>query len=97
MTLNKTFHALSDSTRRKILELLKKGDKSVNEIALNFDITLPSLSHHLTVLKNANLVIAQRRGQQIIYSLNLSVFEEISKELYGFFNKSKSKKYDKSN
>ena len=87
MTLNKTFNALSDPTRRKILELLKKKDMSVNEIALNFAITLPSLSHHLAALKNADLVIAQRRGQQIIYSLNLSVFEEVAKELYSFFNK----------
>ena len=87
MGLNKTFAALADQTRRKILELLKKKDMSVNEIALNFDITLPSLSHHLTVLKNASLVTTQRRGQQIIYSINLSVFEEVAKELYGFFNK----------
>ena len=87
MTLNNTFSALSDPTRRKILELLKKKDMSVNEIALNFDITLPSLSHHLTTLKSANLVTSRRKGQQIIYSLNLSVFEEIAKELYNFFNK----------
>ncbi len=87
MTLNNTFSALSDPTRRKILELLKKKDLSVNEIALNFDITLPSLSHHLTVLKNANLVTTRRKGQQIIYSLNLSVFEEISEEIINFFNK----------
>lgn len=87
MGLNKTFAALTDPTRRKILELLKKGDMPVNEIALNFDMTLPSLSHHLNTLKNADLVITQRRGQQIIYSLNLSVFEEVAKELYGFFNK----------
>ena len=87
MGLNKTFSALADPTRRKILELLKKKDLSVNEIALNFDITLPSLSHHLTTLKNANLVTSRRRGQQMIYSLNLSVFEEVAKEIYSFFNK----------
>ncbi|NUM25396.1 MAG: winged helix-turn-helix transcriptional regulator [Candidatus Buchananbacteria bacterium] len=87
MSLNKTFSALSDPTRRKILELLKKKDLSVNDIALNFSISLPSLSHHLTILKNAQLVTSQRRGQQMIYSLNLSVFEEIAKQLYGFFNK----------
>jgi len=91
MTLNNTFGALSDKSRRKILELLKKKDLSVNEIALNFDITLPSLSHHLTILKNADLVSTQRRGQQIIYSLNLSVFEEVAEELYSFFNKNKKK------
>ena len=93
MTLNNTFTALADPNRRKILKLLKKGDMSVNEISLNFDITLPSLSHHLNTLKNANLVSSQRRGQQIIYSLNLSVFEEVAKELYNFFNKTKGKKY----
>lgn len=91
MVLNNTFNALSDPTRRKILELLKKKDLSVNEIAVNFDITLPSLSHHLTILKNSNLVTTQRRGQQIFYSLNLSIFEEISQELYNFFNKTKKK------
>ncbi len=63
----------------------------VNEMALNFDITLPSLSHHLATLKNANLVTTRRRGQQIIYSLNLSAFEEVAKELYNFFNKNKKK------
>jgi len=91
MTLNNTFNALSDPSRRKILELLKKHDLSVNEIALNFDITLPSLSHHLTILKNTDLVSTQRRGQQIIYSLNLSVFEEVAEEIYNFFNKNKKK------
>ncbi|OGY45869.1 MAG: hypothetical protein A2731_01980 [Candidatus Buchananbacteria bacterium RIFCSPHIGHO2_01_FULL_39_8] len=60
---------------------------SVNEIAINFDMTLPSLSHHLTTLKNADLVTSRRRGQQIIYSLNLSVFEEAAKEIINFFNK----------
>lgn len=89
MTLNNTFFALSDPTRRKILQLLKKKDLPVNEIAINFDITLPSLSHHLTILKGADLVSTQRRGQQIIYSLNLSVFEEIAEEIYNFFNKNK--------
>jgi DNA-binding transcriptional ArsR family regulator len=87
MTLNYTFSALSDPTRRQILKLLKKKDLAVNEIAVNFDITLPSLSHHLAILKNADLVTTERRGQQIIYSLNLSVFEEITEEIYNFFNK----------
>ncbi|MFA5021976.1 MAG: autorepressor SdpR family transcription factor [Patescibacteria group bacterium] len=89
--MNKTFQALSDPTRRKILQLLKKKDLSVNEIGESFDITLPSLSHHLNTLKNADLVSAERKGQQMIYSLNLSVFEEISEELYNFFNKTNKK------
>ncbi len=87
MTLNKTIPALSDPTRRKILELLKKKDMAAGEIGKYFSITAPSLTHHLTVLKSADLVTSQRQGQEIIYSLNLSVFEEVAKSLIKFFNK----------
>jgi DNA-binding transcriptional ArsR family regulator len=87
MTLNNTLHALSDPTRRKILELLKKKDLAAGELAKNFSITLPSLSHHLGVLKQANLVTNRRQGQEIIYSLNLSVFEEMAEFLIKFFKK----------
>ena len=89
MTLNKTFSALNDPTRRTILDLLKKRDLSVAEIAQHFSITLPTLSHHLSALKDADLVTAQRQGTQMIYSLNLSVFEAVAKELYTFFNHKK--------
>ncbi|OGY48165.1 MAG: transcriptional regulator [Candidatus Buchananbacteria bacterium RIFCSPHIGHO2_01_FULL_47_11b] len=92
MTLSTTFSALADHNRRKILELLKKKNMSVNELASNFNISLPSLSHHLAKLREAGLVSTQRQGQQIFYSLNLSVFEEIAQDLYSFFN---SKKYGK--
>jgi ArsR family transcriptional regulator, arsenate/arsenite/antimonite-responsive transcriptional repressor len=85
MTLNITLQALSDPTRRKILELLKKKDLAAGEIARSFNITLPSLSHHLSVLKQADLVSSQRQGQEIIYSLNLSVFEEIAEKLIKYF------------
>jgi ArsR family transcriptional regulator len=85
--LTKTLQSLSDPSRRKILELLKKKDMSAGEIGKNFDITLPSLSHHLNKLKQADLVTSQRHGQEIIYSLNLSVFEEVSKMLVKFFRK----------
>ncbi len=86
MTLNLTFQALADPTRRRILELLKKKDLSAGEIGKNFEITLPSLSHHLGVLKQAHLVTSRRRGQEIIYSVNLSVFEEIAEKLIKFFS-----------
>lgn len=87
MTLNLTLQAMSDPTRRKILELLKKKDMPAGEIGKNFDITSPSLSHHLGVLKQANLVTFRRRGQELIYSLNLSIFEEIAEKLIKFFKK----------
>ena len=85
MTINKTFSALADPTRRKILEILKKKDLAAGEIGKNFKMTKPSLSHHLSILKNANLLTSQRQGQEIIYSLNTSVFEEVSKSLIKFF------------
>ena len=83
--LTKTFAALSDPTRQKILELLKKKDLPAGEIHKHLKITFPSLSHHLSVLKQAQLVTSRRQGQEIIYSLNLSVFEEVSKLLIKFF------------
>jgi len=87
MVLNKTLNALSDPTRRKILDLLKKKDLPAGEIGQHFNITLPSISHHLNILKQTDLVSSQRKGQQIIYSLNLSVFEEIAKILINYFKK----------
>ena len=87
MILNTTLQALTDPTRRKILEMLKKKDLPAGELGKNFKITLPSLSHHLSVLKQADLVTSQRQGQEIIYSLNLSVFEEMAEKLVKFFKK----------
>jgi len=87
MTLSKTMHALADPTRLKILEILKKKDLGVSEIAKNFTITSPSLSHHLNILKQADLVSFRREGQNLIYSLNLSVFEEVAEKLIKFFKK----------
>lgn len=85
--MDKVFKALSDSNRREILNLLKRKDMPVNEIQKHFKITGPSLSHHLDILKRADLVIAERRGQFIYYSLNMSVFEETVKMFIKFFKK----------
>ena len=80
-----TFKAFSDPTRRKILELLKKQEMSAGKIAEHFNITLPSLTHHFNILKQANLITQERRGQQIIYSLNLSVIEELIENYFKIF------------
>lgn len=85
--MDSLFKALSDPNRRKILNLLKKKDMSVSELQKHFKITGASLSHHLDILKRANLVIAERSGQFIIYSLNVSVFDEIMKFFLDTFNK----------
>lgn len=74
---NLTFKALSDPTRRKIIQLLKENDMTAGEIAEHFEMTKPSISHHLNMLKQAGLVSDERKGQNIYYSLNVTVFEEV--------------------
>ncbi|MEE1076339.1 MAG: autorepressor SdpR family transcription factor [Acutalibacteraceae bacterium] len=69
--------ALADPTRRKILELLKKRDMNAGEIAEEFNMTKPSISNHLSILKQAELVEADKQGQNVIYSLKTSVLEDI--------------------
>lgn len=76
---NDVFKALSDNTRRKILNLLKEKDLTAGEIAEHFNISKPSISHHLSILKQADLVIDERKGQFIYYSLNTSIVEDLMK------------------
>lgn len=77
MGISNTFAALAEPNRQKILALLKEKEMSVSEILAKLDITMPTLSHHLDILKKADLVSKRRDGQKIYYSLNLSIFEEI--------------------
>ena len=85
--MNEAFKALSDPSRRKILHLLKKKDLSAGEIADQFNMSKPSISHHLNLLKQANLVDSEKKGQQIIYSLNTSVFEDVITWFMDFLKK----------
>ena len=87
MSLSNTFAALSDENRRKILDLLKKRELPVSDIAKHLTITGATLSHHLDVLRRADLVSSRRDGQQIIYSVNLSAFEDISEKIMKFLRK----------
>ncbi|HEY1435045.1 MAG TPA: autorepressor SdpR family transcription factor [Thermoanaerobaculia bacterium] len=80
------FRALADPTRRRILSLLKKGSLSAGEIAEEFSISMASLSHHYAVLKGADLVRSERRGQRIVYSLNTTVFEDAASVLADLFH-----------
>ena len=79
------FKAISDPSRRKILKILQRGSRSAGELAEAFDFTKGSLSHHFNILKAANLVRCERRGQQIVYMLNMSVFEETVAMLLDLF------------
>lgn len=81
--------AISDPTRRKILDLLKKGEMSAGELGEHFDISGPSMSHHLSKLKAADLVIANRQGQSIRYSINTSVFDDAAQFIISFFQAKK--------
>jgi DNA-binding transcriptional ArsR family regulator len=76
MPLGLAFKALADKTRREILRLLRERDLTAGEIADRFEHTKPTISHHLNVLKQADLVQDVRRGQNIVYSLNTTVFQE---------------------
>lgn len=71
------FQALSNPYRRKIIRLLRWNNLSAGEIVAHFDIAQPSISRHLDVLKKAELVTTERRGNQIIYALNLSAIQEL--------------------
>jgi DNA-binding transcriptional ArsR family regulator len=77
MTMNDSFKALSDPTRRAIIKLLREKDRTAGEIAEQFDMTKPSISHHLNALKAAKLILDERQGQNIVYSLNTTVVQEV--------------------
>lgn len=87
--MNAVFKALNDPTRREILQLLQERDMTAGEIAEQFHISFPSISHHLDILKQANLVTAEKDGQYIYYSLNTTVVDEILKWLMQFKTKRK--------
>lgn len=82
--MNNLFKALNDSTRRQILDLLRGGDLNAGEIAERFDMTKPSISHHLDLLRQAGLVESVKQGQFIMYSLNTTVLDELLAWLMSF-------------
>jgi DNA-binding transcriptional ArsR family regulator len=88
--MNNLFKALNDPTRRKILQMLQDKDLSAGEIADEFDISKPSISHHLDILRQARLISRQRDGQFIRYSINTTVLEEAANWFLEIINKSSS-------
>lgn len=81
------FKALADPSRRRILKLLRGGSKTAGELAEAFNFSAASLSHHFAILKAAELVRTERRGQFIVYSLNTSVLEDVSSLLLDLFGR----------
>jgi ArsR family transcriptional regulator len=91
--MDKLFRALNDSTRRKILERLRIKPMTAGEIAEGFAFSKPTISHHLDLLKQADLILPERNGQFIIYSLNTSVLNEC----FAWFLEMTGKRKEKSN
>jgi DNA-binding transcriptional ArsR family regulator len=83
--VNQVFKALSDPSRREILRLLTSGEKSAGELAQHFDMSKPTVSHHFSVLKDADLVRSRRDGQQIFYSLNTTVVQDVLARIMDLF------------
>jgi DNA-binding transcriptional ArsR family regulator len=87
MAANQVFKALADPTRREILRLLGGGEMTAGALADRFDMTKPTMSHHFSVLKEADLVTSRREGQQIVYSLNATVLQEAMARIWDLFGK----------
>jgi len=75
--MNSLFKALNDETRRQIIDLLKEKDMNAGEIAEQFNISKPSISHHLDILKRADLITGIKNGQFVEYSLNTTILEDL--------------------
>lgn len=74
--MNQVFKALSDPTRRRVLQLLRRGPMSAGDLADHFQVSKPTMSAHFSVLKEADLVHARKEGKSVIYQLRLSVLED---------------------
>ncbi|HEV2355402.1 MAG TPA: autorepressor SdpR family transcription factor [Puia sp.] len=85
--MNQVFKALNDPTRRHILEMLREKDMTAGEIAERFDMTWPSISHHLDLLRKASLVVSQKEGQFVYYSITTSVMEDLLEWMLQFTRK----------
>lgn len=82
--MDSAFRALADPTRRDVLRLLRQGPLTSGEIAQHFDASWPTVSRHLAVLRDADLVLSTRVGQQVVYELNTTVFQAVVEHLYSW-------------
>ncbi len=82
--MNTLFKALNDPTRRQILDLLRGGDRNAGDIADQFEMSKPSISHHLDLLRQAGLVDSEKQGQFVMYSLNTTVLDDLLAWLLSF-------------
>jgi ArsR family transcriptional regulator, arsenate/arsenite/antimonite-responsive transcriptional repressor len=92
--MDKLFKALNDPTRRKILEYLREKELTAGEIAEHFPFSKPTISHHLDLLKQADLILPEKNGQFVIYSLNTSVLDECFAWMLTIIKKRKGASYE---
>ncbi|HYO47221.1 MAG TPA: autorepressor SdpR family transcription factor [Gemmatimonadota bacterium] len=85
--MDATIRALADPTRREILRMLRERDLAAGEIAARFAMTAPTVSHHLSVLKDAGLVQTERNGRSVVYSIDTTVVQEFLGEMMRFFGR----------
>ncbi len=90
--MSKVFKAISDVTRREILNLLSKGDMTAGEIADKFNMSKPSISKHLDILRDAELVTSEKKGQFVIYSINITVLQQVLGGFLDLINEGKDNK-----
>lgn len=95
MSFNHAFKALADPTRREILRLLARGEQTAGELSERFDMSKPSVSHHFSVLKEADLIRSRRDGQKIVYSLNTTVAQDMVTWMWDLFGKPNSRRGEK--
>ncbi len=88
--MNAVFKALADPTRREILELLRSGPRSSGEIAEQFTTSWATISRHLSVLRDADLIIAEKTGQHVMYELNTTVFQDVVEHVLKMFRPRRS-------
>src|SRR5271165_3753946 len=86
MRMNEVFKALADPTRREVLRLLRGGEMTAGDLSKQFDMTKPSMSHHFSVLKQADLIGSRRERQQVYYFLNTTVVEDVLTLLWDLFS-----------
>ena len=89
------FQAMANETRREIIRLLKQKDMTAGEIASHFSISKPSISRHLDTLKNAGLIVPERKGNQILYAINMTVLQEMAVEFLSLVQKKEESCHEK--
>ena len=85
MGINETLRALADPTRRRVLDLLRDGDMTAGEIAENFELAKSTLSGHFNVLKSAGLIVSERSRNKVVYSINMSAFDDAAAAVMTLF------------